>query len=92
MTDLQREIGALEARVDEHGERFDRIEEKIDAGFNQVRQQSDAGFARIHERINELADAENRRKGALSLIKMFFSGGVMTGIYEGAKTFFGSHK
>lgn len=92
MTDLQREIGALEARVDEHGERFDRLEQKIDDGFDQIRQQSDAGFSRIHQRINELADAEQRRKGALGLLKMFMSGGVITGIFEGAKAFFGSHK
>lgn len=92
MTDLQRDIGGLEGRMDEHEKRVDRIERKIDDGFDQIRQQSDVGFARIHQRINELAGAENRRKGALQLIKMFFSGGVITGIVEGAKAFFGSHK
>jgi uncharacterized protein involved in exopolysaccharide biosynthesis len=92
MTDLQRDIGGLEARMDEHEKRVDRIEQKIDDGFTQVRQQSDAGFARIHQRIDELAEAEHRRKGALGLLKMLFSGGVITGIFEGAKALFGAHK
>lgn len=92
MTDLQRDIGGLEARMDEHEKRVDRIEQKIDDGFDQVRQQTDAGFTRIHARINELHDAESRRKGALGLVKMFFSGGLITTIFEGAKAFFGSHK
>ena len=93
MTDLQRDIGGLEARMDEHEKRVDRIEQKIDDGFDQIRQQSDAGFTRIHQRIDELAAAEHRRKGALGLLKMFMSGGVLTGIFEAAKSFLtGGHK
>jgi hypothetical protein len=92
MTDLQRDIGALEARMEEHKERTDRIESKMDDGFASVQQSIQAGFSRVHQRIDELSAAEHRRKGALGLIRMLFSGGVITGIFEGAKTFFGSHK
>lgn len=82
MTDLQRDIGGLEARMDEHEKRVDRIEGKIDVGF-----------ARLHERLDELAEAEHRRKGALGLLRLFFSGSLITGLWEAAKAFFGSgHK
>ena len=81
MTDLQRDIGGLKARMDEHEKRIDRIEGKIDVGF-----------ARLHQRLDEFAGAEHQRKGALGLVKMFLSGGIITAIVEGAKTFFGGHK
>lgn len=77
MTDLQRDIGGLEARMDEHEKRVDRIEGKIDDGF-----------ARVHERLDELAEAEHTRKGALGLLKLLFSGSVITGIWEGARALF----
>jgi hypothetical protein len=89
---VQRDIGALEARVDVYEKRCDRTEEKIDTGFKEIRQDMLAGFARIHARIDELAGAENRRKGALGLIRMFFSGSVITGLYEAGKALFGGHK
>lgn len=78
MTDVQRDIGGLEARMDEHEKRVDRIESKIDAGFQAV-----------NERLDNLAAAENRRKGALAVVKTVFGGGVITAIYEGAKSLFG---
>lgn len=81
MTDLQRDIGGLEARMDEHEKRVDRIEGKIDAGF-----------ARLHQRLDEQAATEHQRKGALGLVKMLFSGGVITAIVEGGKALFGGHK
>ena len=92
MTDLQRDIGGLEARMDEHEKRVDRIEGKIDDGFEQLRASVEAGFSRVHQRVDELSAAEHRRRGALRLIRMLFSGGVITGIVEGAKTYFGGHK
>lgn len=82
MTDLQRDIGGLEARMDEHEKRVDRIEGKIDEGF-----------ARLHERLDELAGAEHQRKGALGLLKLLFSGSVITGLWEAGKAFLnGGHK
>ena len=92
MTDLQRDIGGLEARMDEHEKRVDRIEQKIDAGFREIRDANTAGFTRIHQRIEELAAAENQRKGALGLVKMAMSGSLITGAVEGLKALFGSHK
>lgn len=82
MTDVQRDIGGLAARMDEHEKRVDRIEGKIDEGF-----------ARLHERLDELAGAEHQRKGALGLLKLLFSGSVITGLFEAGKSFLsGGHK
>jgi hypothetical protein len=53
MIDLSRGIGGLEARMDEHEKRVDRIEQKIDEGFEAV-----------NTRLDKLTESENRRKGA----------------------------
>jgi hypothetical protein len=91
MTDLQRDIGALEARVDEYEKRCDRSDEKVAEGFKQLQDEMRSGFGRIHARIDELSGAENRRKGAIGLVRMVFSGGVITGLYEVGKALFGGH-
>lgn len=78
MTDLQRDIGGLEARMDEHEKRVDRIEQKIDEGFESV-----------NTRLDLLTESENQRKGALFALRMLLGGGVIAGIVEGARALFG---
>ncbi len=91
MTDLQRDIGGLEARMDGHEKRVDRIEQKIDAGFKDIRTHTEAGFGVIHKRLDELYAAENQRKGVTGLVKTVFTGGAFAGAIEAIKTFFGGH-
>jgi hypothetical protein len=74
MSDLQRDIGGLEARMDEHEKRFARVEEKIDAGFAEVKGQ-----------LSRLVAADNRRKGAAGVIKLLIGGGILTGLAEAAR-------
>jgi hypothetical protein len=76
MSDLQQDIGGLKARMEEHDKRFDRLESQIDTGFT-----------RIHARLDGLAAAENRRKGALRVL--VFVGGLFTAAVEGARALFG---
>lgn len=82
MTDsLARDIGGLEARMDEHDKRFDRIEKQIGEGFTEMRE----GFA-------ALAATENQRKGAKGLIKAAFAGGgIIAGLIEIGRAIFGGH-
>lgn len=78
MTDLSRDIGGLEARMDEHEKRFDRLDQKIDDGFKT-----------INNRLDTLTASENWRKGAVGILKILGSGGILTGLYEGVKALFG---
>lgn len=74
MTELDRDIGGLEARMDEHEKRFERVEKKIDAGFNAV-----------NAKLVTLVAAENRRKGAVGIAKLFIGGGILTAVAEAAR-------
>lgn len=76
--DLARDIGSLEARLDEHGKRVDRIEGKIDEGFSA-----------LNSRLDTLTAAENQRKGARSVLKVLLGGGTIAGAYEGIKAWLG---
>lgn len=78
MTDLQRDIGGLEARMDEHEKRVDRIEQKIDEGFEAV-----------NTRLDLLTESENRRKGALVALRVLLGSGVIAAIVEGARALLG---
>ena len=75
MTDLDRDIGVLEARMDDHDRRFDKLEEQMDAGFEG-----------INRKLDGLRLAESRRKGAMSVLKLLFGGGTLAGLWELAKT------
>lgn len=57
MTD--RDIGSLEARMDEHGKRFDRLESQVRDGFDQV-----------NERLDALSTADSERRGASQMSRM----------------------
>ncbi len=70
MTDLPRDIGGFEARMDELEKHFGRVEGKMDKGFSDIK-----------GRLDALAAAESRRKGALGFIRMLASSGVITGTY-----------
>jgi hypothetical protein len=76
MSDLSREIGGLEARMDEHEKRVDRIEKKIDDGFSAV-----------NARLDKLSAEDSRRKGAWGALVVI--GGVLTAVVEGARALFG---
>jgi hypothetical protein len=69
--DLSRDIGSLEARMDDHDRRFDKLEEMVTAGFDETK----AGLA-------ELRSSESRRKGAMGVIKLIFGAGGFAGLYE----------
>lgn len=75
---LSRDIGGLEARMDEHERRFARVEGKIDAGFQAVT-----------DRLDALTASENRRKGALGVMKAIVGGGLLTGVIEAARAWYG---
>ena len=79
MTDLQRDIGGLEARMDEHDKRFDRLESKIDDGFE-----------KLNGKLDHITAEENRRKGAMTLLKIVFGAGGLAGLWEVLKGF--AHK
>lgn len=74
--DLQRDIGGLEARMDEHDKRFDRLDKKIDDGF-----------ASINGKLDTITASENRRKGALTLLKIAFGSAGVAGAWEVLKSF-----
>lgn len=76
MTDILRDIGGLEARMGEHDKRFDRLDKKIDDGF-----------ANLNGKLDTLGAAENRRKGALSLVKVALGSAGFYGLYEVFKGF-----
>lgn len=75
MTDLSRDIGGLEARMDEHDKRFDKLERKIDDGFE-----------KINGKLDNITAEENRRKGALTLIKLSLGAGGLAGAWEVLKS------
>lgn len=60
--------------MDEHDRRFDRLEEKVDAGF-----------AGINSKLDGLRQAESRRKGAIGVLKLLVGASGVTGLYELAK-------
>ena len=66
--DVQYDIGGLKARMDEHDKRFDRLEKKVDAGFDG-----------INRKLDGLKASEQRRKGAMGLIKLALGAG---GVYS----------
>lgn len=84
MSDIQRDIGGLEARMDEHDKRFDRIERSIAEGFKGT---SD-GFREINSRLDDLTSAENRRIGAMGLIKVVIGSAGVYGLWEMTKGLF----
>ena len=88
MSDLQNTIGGLEARMDEHDKRFDRLDKKIDDGSERTRLQIETGFASINDRLDEITAAENRRKGAIDLLKFVAGSAGLYGLWELAKGFF----
>ena len=71
MTELLRNIGGLEARMEEHDRRFDQLEKKVDDGFSG-----------IYRRLDDLKDTESRRKGAMGVLKLLFGAGTLTGLWE----------
>lgn len=76
MNDISRDIGGLEARMDEHDKRFDRLETKVDEGF-----------AGINSKLDALHSAESRRKGAFTMLKLLFGAGGGVGAWEIIKGF-----
>lgn len=77
MSDIPRDIGALEARMDDHDRRFDRLEEMVTKGFDDTK-----------AAIDELRATESRRKGAMSVLKVAFGAGTLTGLVELVKELF----
>lgn len=71
MTDISRDIGGLEARMDEHDKRFDKLERAVADGFEKVNGKLDA-----------LRAAESRRKGAMTVLKLLFGAGSGMGVWE----------
>ncbi len=71
MSDIARDIGGLEARMDEHDRRFDRIEEIVTTGFRETK-----------AAIDDLRGHESRRKGALAVVKILLGGGVAASAWE----------
>lgn len=69
--DLQRDIGGLEARMDEHDKRFDRLDKTITDGFKSV-----------NARLDTITEAENRRKGAMWLVKIILGSAGLIGAWE----------
>jgi len=77
MTDIARDIGGLEARMDEHDKRLDELKEMVTVGFRETK-----------AAIDELRGAESRRKGAASVVKFLLGAGGMAAIWEIAKGVF----
>ena len=71
MTDVQRDIGGLEARMDEHDKRFDKLEKKIDDGFE-----------KMNGKLDHITAVENRRKGLMSAINLLLGAGGIAGAWE----------
>lgn len=74
MTDLSRDIGILEARMDDHDRRFDKIEEIVESGFSNV-----------NGRLDALMAEKNQRKGALGLVKLMLGASGIAGLIEFVK-------
>lgn len=75
MTDLSRDIGGLEARMDEHDRRFDTLEKAVADGFEKVNTKLDA-----------LKEERAQRKGALGLVKLILGAGGIYGIVDLVKS------
>jgi hypothetical protein len=88
MNDLSRDIGSLEARMDEHDKRFDRLDKKIDDGSERTRVQIESGFASINHRLDAITATENRRKGAVGLVKFALGSAGLYGLWEVIKGLF----
>lgn len=71
MTAMLRDIGGLEARMEEHDRRFDRLENTVTEGFKAV-----------NGKLDELKALENQRKGVAILGRFLFGGGVVAAILE----------
>lgn len=76
MAELLRDIGALEARMDDHDRRFDTLEGMVTKGFEETKNS-----------ISELRNSESRRKGALGIVKIALGAGGLAGLWELAKEF-----
>lgn len=71
LTSIDRDIGGLEARMDEHDKRLDRLERKVDDGFEG-----------INRKLDGLRAEESRRKGAMTVLKLLFGAGSGVGLWE----------
>lgn len=60
--------------MDDHDRRFDKLEEQMQEGFDGV-----------NRRLDSIGAAENRRKGAIGVLKLIFGAGGLAGIWELAK-------
>lgn len=74
MTDLSRDIGILEARMDDHDRRFDKIEEMVETGFGKV-----------NDRLDALSAERYQRKGAMGLVKLMLGASGIAGLIEFVK-------
>lgn len=57
--------------MDEHEKRLDRLERKVDNGFEG-----------INRKLDSLHGAESRRKGAMTVLKLLFGAGSGVGLWE----------
>lgn len=71
MTDFSRDIGGLEARMDDHDRRFDKLEEIIDTGF-----------AKVNGQLDALSAERYQRKGAMGLVKLLLGAGGIYGLID----------
>lgn len=83
MSDVQRDLGRIEARLDAGDERMKGIETKIDALGERVDSKIDA----LSKQLTELAGYANRAKGAWGLIVT--AGAIGAAIIEGARALLG---
>lgn len=77
MNDLSRDIGILEARMDDHDRRFDKLEEIIDTGF-----------AKVNGQLDALSAERYQRKGAMGLVNLILGASGIAGIIELVKELF----
>lgn len=78
---LQRDLGGIEARLDSHDDRFDKLEEQIEKGFDSV-----------NASIAALTASENKRKGERATWGKILAGATaVAGIWEAAKAYIGHH-
>lgn len=78
--DIQRDLGSITARLDEH-----------DRQLGELRKEVREGFEALSAKISELFAAENRRRGMLGLLKMLVTGGALTGVAEFLRSIFTHH-
>ena len=77
MNDVNRDIGALEARMEDHDRRFDKIEEIVTKGFDETK-----------AAIADLRSAESQRRGAMTVLKLIMGASGLAGAYEVFKGIF----